>query len=69
MQALCPNCSTNPVEVPRWEFSDTTVTVPFCGECRTKTFVVGATVKVSAVGQFAIPQTVTRHRDGLVTFV
>lgn len=69
MQAICPKCNQTEVTVPMWDFADTSVTVPYCDTCRADTFVVGVTVKVSAVGQFAVPQYVTRHKEGLVTFV
>lgn len=64
---LCPNCLTNTVQVPAWDFSATEATVPFCGDCNGG-LVKAAIFPISALQHLAVPETVLRHRDGLVAF-
>jgi hypothetical protein len=49
MTIRCPNCRTNPVQVPSWNFSDTMVRVPHCG-CA-PAYVLGADFPVSRMSE------------------
>lgn len=65
---LCPLCRSAAVAAPTWSFSDTSVQVETCADCRTASGVVTVTIKVSAIANLYVSEGALRHREGLVTF-
>lgn len=65
----CPVCETGAVPSPQWAFSDTSVEVPACFDCFSRTGVLSVRVKVSRVMELSIDSAVSeamRHNTGLV---
>lgn len=65
---LCPLCRSAAVATPTWSFSDTSVQVETCADCRSTSGVVSVTMKVSALADLYVSEGALRHREGLVTF-
>lgn len=66
---LCFNCRTNTVPAPTFTFTDTSVTVGACGDCRTAHGLVSAVVRKSTLlGELDVPTYTVRHSEGLVAF-
>lgn len=63
-QIFCPLCKERTVTAPRWSFSDTSVSVPTCGEHVAES----VTLKVSGLIDLEVPTHSMRHSEGLVTF-
>lgn len=66
-QMLCPHCRKNTVPTVSWEFHQTSVHVEVCDVCH-RSGLWSVQVKVSALAALYVPESVVRHRDGLVGF-
>ena len=62
----CPLCRRNTVEAPSFDFASTSVEVPVCTDCSTRTGAVSATLRKSALLDLEPPTYVLRHSEGLV---
>lgn len=67
--ANCPLCETGEGIVRQWKFSDVTVEVQPCDDCRAVAGVTVVTLTMSWAVRAVRPDVALRHHDGLVVFV